>query len=621
MVSPVDKSGGVGGVAPLGSLSLQFALPLQSSPGGDAITYDGEDFYEPQLGSLNQYVSTRGPAGWSTQNVTAPGPPGKSQLVNLYTGFSPDLAEGVVRTSLALPGSEGAPPGYLDLYLHQSGGANYRPLITALPPHLTAEEFGVRFDGGNSGTSIAPAFSHIIFSANDALTPDATYRSGESNLYDWANGQLRAVNVLPGAAESEPNASFGVDYGEEVNGVEFPSLDNAISADGSLIFWTDKNNGNLYVREDGTRTVQVDASVGGGGQFQTASTDGLKVFFTKGDLYEFDTSDGSTTDLAPGGEVQGVVGASDSGSYVYFVARAKLASNENANKEKAEKGNDNLYLRHGGITSFIAALAPQDDEINAKGFGPAEEGDWRQTWAGRTARVSPSGRYLGFDSIAHLTEYNGLGNDEVYLYDANSDQLHCVSCNPGVTPPAGSTFLPVPATVGGIYQPRYLNDDGQVFFDTPNALVPPDTNGKMDVYEYESGKAYLISTGTSEDESTFADASESGEDVFFTTRQQLVPQDQDQIIDLYDARVNGGFQATEAVAQCSGEACLRAPGEPPVSPSLITSTTGVSGNLVSAAKTLAKSKPKKPKTRRRSKRKSAKRRTHSKAKRTIRGRR
>lgn len=56
------------------------------------------------------------------------------------------------------------------------------------------------------------------------------------------------------------------------------------------------------------------------------------------------------------------------------------------------------------------------------------------------------------------------------------------------------------------------------------------------------------------------DASASGDDVFFITRQALVAQDGDDALDVYDARVNGGFQAPP-VPPCGGEAC-----RPPVTP-------------------------------------------------------
>jgi hypothetical protein len=55
-------------------------------------------------------------------------------------------------------------------------------------------------------------------------------------------------------------------------------------------------------------------------------------------------------------------------------------------------------------------------------------------------------------------------------------------------------------------------------------------------------------------DAVFADASENGNNVFFTTRQQLVPADLDQNVDLYDARV-GGHVEEGSLANCSGEAC------------------------------------------------------------------
>ena len=141
---------------------------------------------------------------------------------------------------------------------------------------------------------------------------------------------------------------------------------------------------------------------------------------------------------------------------------------------------------------------------------------------------------------------------------------------------------------------RNLSADGNhAFFETAEALVPGDENGRestktcpaigslltpacLDVYEWEApntptcnpstpaysplnnGCIYLISTGKDKYPSLFADASESGDDVFFFTRQRLVGQDQDELQDVYDARVNGGLPAQNAIkppACQSTEAC------------------------------------------------------------------
>jgi hypothetical protein len=106
---------------------------------------------------------------------------------------------------------------------------------------------------------------------------------------------------------------------------------------------------------------------------------------------------------------------------------------------------------------------------------------------------------------------------------------------------------------------RALTDDGRrAFFNTDEALVPEDTNGAVDVYEYDvpGRQAHLISSGTDPADSYFMDASADGHDVLFVTRAQLVGWDTDQAYDLYDARVGGGFpEPPVAVAGCSGDGC------------------------------------------------------------------
>ena len=72
---------------------------------------------------------------------------------------------------------------------------------------------------------------------------------------------------------------------------------------------------------------------------------------------------------------------------------------------------------------------------------------------------------------------------------------------------------------------RAISDDGRrVFFNTADALVPGDANGRSDVYEYDvpTGTVHLISSGRDPSDSYFMDASANGNDVFFLTRQQLV---------------------------------------------------------------------------------------------------
>src|SRR6202020_118172 len=107
----------------------------------------------------------------------------------------------------------------------------------------------------------------------------------------------------------------------------------------------------------------------------------------------------------------------------------------------------------------------------------------------------------------------------------------------------------------GLFPNRHvLTDTGQLFFETREALVPADTNGERDVYEYEyeGGGAHLISSGTISFESTLEDVSESGDDVFFRSNQALVPQDnQEGQLVTYDARVGGGFAEPSSPPLCT----------------------------------------------------------------------
>ena len=172
------------------------------------------------------------------------------------------------------------------------------------------------------------------------------------------------------------------------------SLVRVISADGSRIFFTVE--GDLYVRENGESTVQVDApeqgapGPGGGGVWATAAGDGSEVFFfdeasagltadtqpgSGTNLYGYDTLTGTLTDLTPVAQAEalGVVDeASGDGSYLYFVARGVLTSEKNSLGEEALPGAEaeNVYVAHDGAISFIHTI-----KDHSKNFGKSGEVD------------------------------------------------------------------------------------------------------------------------------------------------------------------------------------------------------------------------------------------------------
>jgi hypothetical protein len=400
-------------------------------------------------------------------------------------------------------------------------------------------------------------------------------------------GGFGLVGVLPGP-EGKPAMEASLGWAGDVR--------HAISDDGTRVIFSNEvgTPGGLYERDTvSSETVQV---AGPGAEFQIASDDGLKVFFSGkvrgGDLDEFDAVTGKVTDLTPdedNAQVQGVLGASEDGSYVYFVANGVFAPGaEPGNCEDTGVGVCNLYAMHyngsSWMTKFIAQVTGGD------------LADWDVTYlAGLSARVSPDGRFLAFMSLASLTGYDnkdvnsGQPDAEVYIYNAESGRLTCASCNPTGARPVGEgddntdsasrwneagreVAAQIPGWTpfndhfaGASYQSRYLSDEGRLFFETSEALVAQDTNGTQDVYEYEpegvgscslkGGCVYLISGGTGSSASFFVDASASGEDVFFVTGNRLVSQDVDNVADMYDAHMCSAAAACFATPPVVPPAC------------------------------------------------------------------
>jgi hypothetical protein len=264
----------------------------------------------------------------------------------------------------------------------------------------------------------------------------------------------------------------------------------------------------------------------------------------------------------------------------------------------------NLYAWDQGTTTFIGTLLKGDNETSLSSV--SAYGDWRTWESGRTAQVSPDGRYLAFMSEAPLTGYDNQARQgaqclgvtkcfEVFEYDAAAGTLTCASCNPSGELPLGEAklslirpdsagFAPLPAP--GNLAPQ---GHGRLFFESADVLSPHDSNGRVfDVYEWEpagigscaraAGCVYLISSGHAANDSLFVNSTPSGDDAFFITRQKLLPQDQDDLLDLYDARVGGGFEES-GTAPCAGEACKGPPSEQPPLPTAGSASFAGPGNL------------------------------------------
>jgi hypothetical protein len=118
----------------------------------------------------------------------------------------------------------------------------------------------------------------------------------------------------------------------------------------------------------------------------------------------------------------------------------------------------------------------------------------------------------------------------------------------------------------------------------------------VDVYESHDGQVSLLSTGhslTSDEQPTITP---SGRDVFFTSTENILPQDSDGLKSLYDARVGGGFPAALVPAGgCTGDSCQGPPSVPNLLGAPASATFSGLGNPAPAASTPAvkpKAKPK-----------------------------
>jgi hypothetical protein len=426
------------------------------------------------------------------------------------------------------------------------------------------------------------------------------------------------------------------------------SANNAVSADGSRIFWTASSGtygeGRIYVRINGKNpTIAVseagEALSGTGtedSQYWTAASDGSRAIYSTGnlssgkaDLYEF-TVAGKVTKLIAH-KVKGVLGASEDASRIYVVSEEALSGANDEGKVPVA-GRSNLYFyQAGGAGSFrfIAQLASGDfvPTGGSSGFSPMTPLSNH-----RTARVSPSGGVTTFMSTAPVTGFDntdvnsGEADAEVFRYDASAEggagRLLCLSCDPTNVAPSGRELaqgpIPlkqwaaarIPSFESPLYASRVLSEDGnRVFFDSYEALVPRDTNEKQDVYEWEApgadnctnespaysapngGCVSLISSGRSSQDSEFVDASPDGRDVFFTTASSLVAQDNG-LIDIYDAREGGGFPPPRApVPLCQGEAC-QSPSMAPIDTTPASFVFSGPGNLAPPSLVVAKAKTK-----------------------------
>jgi hypothetical protein len=484
------------------------------------------------------------------------------------------------------------------------------------------------------------------------VTPDKQ-KDDPWGFYEWNNGKLDAAGVLPDGTldpyGAVPAAIAG--QGDFERAIAPPNelpqtLDNEISADGSRAFFVSPDPvastvtdpvgcmeepsctnapPELYVREtapDGAKsTVLVSqselpedlgepapngpASVENapiananrdGSSYVYASPDGSQAFFASADSlaegaegtgvkeYDFNIDTGKLTYLP--GVVGPIVASSPDGADFIF---------ENTTTTPAEL---DLWQGPGsGQITPIEQLPPP----------PSLEGGGENKLDVSGGRASADGSVFVFRTNSPVAGFNDAGGfEQVYRYSVDTSEVICVSCPPAGSIPVGEEGEEAQLSGARVSEndtesgeplttldTRVISSDGsRIFFDTPEPLVPQDVNGKRDVYEWENGHIFLISSGESTENSYLLDSSANGDDVFFKTTSGLVPGDFDETNDVYDARVpRPGDSSPPAAVPCEGDVCQG----PSQLPSLVgppaSATFSGAGNLAVPATKPAAHKP------------------------------
>ncbi len=610
------------------------------APSGEAVDFQAGPFGDAPIGGSALYQAQRTAGGWQTAALTPPDvvlSKPFSHTAPMF--FTPGLGTTIFATEQPLV-SGGEDTGTLNLYEESSHGS---PALVSQGTQTGAGLASATFDGASpDGDFIAFDSAEPLVSAASGLEESGYQTDDYLYVRDIPAGTTELIDANDEGSLLDPEGAVlgnGADlvFGEpsppgEASPFAYLPADgygtttHAISADGSKVLFESPTPApyevelmtyrhreiHLYMRKEGKATVQLDQGATAeseteekegnelaGARYVGASEDGASVFFLSdeglaGDefkdteLYVYDTADEKLTPIsvapegapAVAGHVDGVTAIANDGSRIYYVAKGKLANNENAAGQSATEGQPNLYVYDTatGKNTFITELGVEEVESGEPGSGHTG----RLTSyldVERPAVPTPNGEVLVFVARRDLTGEAPSGTSQVYRYDGASGTLTCISCGPTATGSASIGIVPgspAGAIGGGSYAPpgqsAPMSATGErIFFETESTLVPEDQNGgapglqlglgetaqevpdDVDVYEWENGHVYLISAGNP-GLTRLQGVTPSGNDVFFTSSASLTAGAPAGYVRLYDARV-GGSSAASSVPSSEATSC------------------------------------------------------------------
>jgi hypothetical protein len=326
LVTPAEKQGGQPGV--------HEGLGDHAAVDGERMAWWAQAALPGAAVSVSNYLSTRGPDGWSSEStipsqsvqsgllcpelvgidawssnlekgVLADGWGQGGQTVGNETGSAEDTECGHDEPRLAA----GELERFQNLFVRDNGNfardgetdVDPYQLINVTPSAVSPPE--------PNGANYYPAFflagsadlSHVVFEEELPLTENAPgYPSeweGHDDLYEWTASGVRLVTIMPDGTPVQGSLA-GATINKTANNSRYNIADyrHAVSEAGSRVLF--QADGILYVRENAEQppveecanaskacTVQIDEDQGGtgssgGGVFMEASGNGSKVFFT-----------------------------------------------------------------------------------------------------------------------------------------------------------------------------------------------------------------------------------------------------------------------------------------------------------------------------------------------------
>ena len=530
------------GLRPLAEEGDRFAFAtIGPPPGSDS-------------GALLGYgLAERQPSGWTSVPFGLPYFTESTTTFFLFVpilpiGFSEDLM-----TTLWLAGTpltEGGPP-----LVEEEEMALYRDVAGQPPEPIATVGEGLPLFGWGGFGDIASDGSRVVFTTTEHLLPaDAGRTSGAESAYEWDGTGLHLVDATNGGALLST-------CGAHV------SQANGMSASANEVFFTvpacEGEVEKVYLRNlesdttaqiSASECTRVDCNAAADVAFAGATKDGKSAYLTTAqqltdadhdsgrDLYRYDVGSGELS-LVSGAasEVTGEVNdalafPSETGGRVYFRAGGEMIPGESSAGEK-------LFLADGSGLHLVAkATFPGEAQI----------------------QLSANGKRALFVTSSQVLEGDTDLQGDAYLYDADGETLTRVSTGPSGGNGAFPVSINAPSPLNreefgfGNRRPYYAIDDvgDRVIFATEESLVPEDTNGKFDVYEWWNGEVGLVTPGNQPLESSFAGMSRDGRSVMFATNATLLPGDEDgEGRDLYDARLEGGFPEEPGTAKCNETSC------------------------------------------------------------------